>query len=82
MQALFVHGMGRSPLSGWPMLRQLRAAGWQTAHFGYMASLQSFDAIAQRLSRRIASTAAQGAYVLIGHSLGGVLIRAAFARLP
>ena len=82
MQALFVHGMGRSPLSGWPMLRQLRAAGWQTAHFGYMASLQSFDAIAQRLSRRIASTAAQGAYVLIGHSLGGVLIRAALARLP
>ena len=24
MQVLFVHGMGRSPVSGWPLLRRLR----------------------------------------------------------
>ncbi len=34
MQALFVHGMGRSPLSGLPLLVQLRRAGVLTSTFG------------------------------------------------
>lgn len=82
MRALYVHGMGRSPLSGWPMLRQLRKAGFTTAVFGYMAALEPFDAIVQRLSSRIEQLAEEGTYVVAGHSLGGVLLRAALARLP
>lgn len=82
MQALFVHGMGRSPLSGWPMLRRLRRAGLQTATFGYSSSLEAFPAIVARLAPRIAGLGANGPYVLIGHSLGGVLIRAALEALP
>ena len=82
MQVLFVHGMGRSPLSGWPMLRQLRRAGLQTHTFGYAVSRQDFAAIRLRLVARIQALAAHGDYVLVGHSLGGVLIRAALNALP
>lgn len=81
MQALFVHGMGRSPLSGWRLLARLRAEGISTHAFGYAATFQNFASIHQRLVARINAVAAQGDYVLIGHSLGGVLLRAAVASL-
>lgn len=80
-QILFVHGMGRSPLSAWPMLRRLRQAGLATHTFGYMVSLERFDAISLRLAREIKCISTGEPLVLIGHSLGGVLIRAALARL-
>ena len=82
MQALFVHGMGRSPLSGWRLLLRLRAGGIATHTFGYVTPFQNFAAIRARLATRIAVLATRGDYVLIGHSLGGVLLRAAVASLP
>lgn len=82
MQALFVHGMGRTPLSGWRMLRRLRAHGVQTHAFAYFTSLHDFAAIRSRLAARLRALAADGDYVVIGHSLGGVLLRAALAELP
>lgn len=82
LQALFVHGMGRSPLSGWPLLRQLQRAGLKTATFGYLVSLDDFSSITARLVSRIEQLAARGDYILIGHSLGGVLLRAAVGALP
>jgi pimeloyl-ACP methyl ester carboxylesterase len=82
MQVLFVHGMGRSPISGWSMLRRLRRAGLTTASFGYGVSIEDFAAIRERLVRRITGLSAQGDYVLVGHSLGGVLLRAALHALP
>lgn len=82
MQALFVHGMGRSPLSGWRLLAQLKAQGIAPHAFGYAATFQNFDAIHRRLSARIHALSARGDYVLIGHSLGGLLLRTAVAALP
>jgi pimeloyl-ACP methyl ester carboxylesterase len=82
MQALFVHGMGRSPLSGWRLLMWLRAEGITTHAFGYAATFQDFASISQRLAEKIDIVAARGDYVLIGHSLGGVLLRAAASWLP
>jgi hypothetical protein len=82
MQALFVHGMGRSPLSGWPILLRLKANGWTVGTFGYLATFQDFSSIRTRLAAKISALAEQGDYVLIGHSLGGVLLRAAVASLP
>ncbi len=82
MQALFVHGMGRSPLSGWRLLVRLRARGITPRAFGYVTPFQDFDVIRNRLVARIDALAPQGDYVLIGHSLGGVLLRAAVASLP
>jgi hypothetical protein len=34
MQALFVHGMGRTPYSAWGLLRLLRRAGLDTQTLG------------------------------------------------
>lgn len=82
MQVLFIHGMGRSPLSGWPMLHRLRRAGIKTRCFGYSAHLDDFSSIVARLASRMEKLAAEGDYVLIGHSLGGVLLRAALPSLP
>jgi hypothetical protein len=82
MQALFIHGMGRSPLSGWPLLRQLKRAGHTAASFGYTVSRDDFSTITAKLVTRITKLAAHGDYVLIGHSLGGVLLRAAVNALP
>lgn len=82
MHALFVHGMGRSPLSGWPLLKQLKRAGLKTSTFGYSVSLEDFAGIKRRLVSRISLLAERGDYVLIGHSLGGVLLRAAVNSLP
>lgn len=82
MQALFVHGMGRSPISGWRLLARLRTQGIRTHALGYVATFQSVASIRKRLVGRIDALAAHGDYVLIGHSLGGVLLRAAVAALP
>lgn len=82
MQILFVHGMGRTPLSGATMLYRLRKQGYVANIFGYSTALENFDAIRDRLCRKITQVAAQGEYVLIGHSLGGVLLRSALSGLP
>lgn len=82
MQVLFVHGMGRSSLSGWPLLWHLKHAGMKVSTFGYMVSVENFAGIRRRLSSRMSTMAARDDYVLVGHSLGGVLLRAAVNGLP
>src|SRR5262245_47294186 len=74
--------MGRSQASGWPLLWQLKRAGLATSAFGYAVSREDFDAITVRLVAKIRLLAMHDDYVLIGHSLGGVLLRAAVNRLP
>lgn len=66
------------------MLRRLRRAGLQTSTFAYTVTFEDFSAIRERLAapRIEALAAAQAAYVLVGHSLGGVLLRAAMNTLP
>ena len=82
MQVLYVHGMGRSPLSGWPLLWRLRRAGYHTHNFGHWVCSESFGAIVGRLNERLIQMAHAGDYVLVGHSLGGVLLRQALRTLP
>jgi hypothetical protein len=82
MQVLFVHGMGRSPISGWPVLRRLKSAGFAPATFGYIVSVEDFPTIRTRLAARLCELSAAGDYLLIGHSLGGVLLRSALSALP
>ena len=82
MVVLFVHGLGRSPRSGWPLLRRLRQGGLKTETFGYIAAIEGFEAIVGRLRRRLEGLAQVGPYLVVGHSLGGVLLRAAINSLP
>ncbi|MDQ3117948.1 MAG: alpha/beta hydrolase, partial [Verrucomicrobiota bacterium] len=81
MQVLFVHGMGRSPASGWWLLRQLRRAGLRTSSFGYSVSRESFAKVVNRLVARLHSLLEGEELVLIGHSLGGILLREALCSL-
>jgi hypothetical protein len=81
MLVLFVHGMGRTPVSGWPLLRRLRQAKMKTATFAYSAAFADFDTIALRLGKKIERVAASDNYVIVGHSLGGVLVRSALSQL-
>lgn len=81
LRVLFVHGMGRSPLSGWPLLWRLKRAGLRGHSFGYAVSVSDFSTIADRLVDRLEALARHGQYIVIGHSLGGVLLREAIARL-
>lgn len=82
MLVVFVHGMGRTPLSGWPLLRRFRQAGLRTTTFGYTTAFENFNSIKLRLISTISKVAGDENYILVGHSLGGVLIRAALNALP
>lgn len=81
MRALLVHGMGRSPASMALLAARLRRAGVQPQLFGYLPAAQQFASIAQRLSVRLQQLAESGEYLVVGHSLGGLLLRAALDRL-
>lgn len=82
MLALFVHGMGRTPFSAWPLLYRLRQAGLQTTTFGYSTTFENSSAIKRRLSLKVAAVASTDNYIIIAHSLGGVLIRDVLDALP
>jgi Alpha/beta hydrolase family len=77
MTLLFVHGMGRTKFSAWLLLFRLRRAGFRTATFSYSVMREEFSAIEERLGIQLRALGERGAYALIGHSLGGVLLRAA-----
>ena len=82
MHALFVHGMGRSPVSGWPLLLKLRRHGLKPRTLWYSTTFEDFATVNRRLVTAITALANAGDYVLIGHSLGGVLLRTAIKTLP
>ena len=64
------------------MLRKLKQGGIKTSTFAYVVTLQDFASIQRRLVERISTLTEQGDTMLIGHSLGGVLLRAAINALP
>ncbi|HOP39936.1 MAG TPA: alpha/beta fold hydrolase [Geobacteraceae bacterium] len=82
MNVLFVHGMGRSSLSWATTLIRFRSRGIKTFVFGYSVALQDFSAIVRSLVPVLVTLSKRGEYVLVGHSLGGVLLRAALHEMP
>jgi len=79
LRVLFVHGMGRTSVSGWPLLIRLRREGFDVASFSYSVAFETFSGIAARLSNRLIALSRDHELIVIGHSLGGVLARAAIA---
>lgn len=83
MQTLLVHGLGRTPLSFFGMAAFLRARGHHTRFFGYSSTFESVTRILGRLVRVLRELAGRGEPVgLVGHSLGGVLLRTALRDAP
>jgi alpha/beta hydrolase family protein len=82
MQLLLVHGMGRTPLSLGSLTRFLRREGHRVERLGYVAAIEGFDRIRRRVRTRLERMAQTGkAYAVIGHSLGGLALRAALDGL-
>jgi alpha-beta hydrolase superfamily lysophospholipase len=81
MHLLLIHGMGRSPLSLAILGRHLSQRGHSVRYFGYAAFLEPFAQIVNRLTATVRSSFQQRPYALIGHSLGGILARAALPAL-
>lgn len=83
MRVLLVHGLGRTPVSLQGLARALRRAGHSTRLFGYYAFAEHYDHIRQRLASELRALARSSQPVgLIGHSLGGLLLRHALMEAP
>jgi pimeloyl-ACP methyl ester carboxylesterase len=83
MRVLLVHGLGRTPASLGSLHRSLRRAGHTPQSFGYFAFAQSYEEIRLRLVLRLRRLAMVPTPVaLLGHSLGGLLLRHALADVP
>jgi len=81
MRVLLVHGMGRTALSLYGLFRHLRKAGHDAQLLGYVAAIEPFARIVDRIHNRLRELARlQRPYTVVGHSLGGLLVRAALAR--
>jgi alpha-beta hydrolase superfamily lysophospholipase len=75
--------MGRTPLSLFRLARHLRRAGHRPRVVGYIAAVERFPAIRDRVRRRLEHAARSGQpYAAIGHSLGGLFLRAALDAWP
>ncbi len=83
MQLLLAHGLGRTPLSLFGLSSALRRAGHHTRFFGYLPPLESLPRIVHRLAATLRDLSRSGEPVgLVGHSLGGLLLRMAIAEVP
>ena len=76
-----MHGLGRTPVSCFRLGRSLRRWGCEVESFPYAAFAQPYEVIVQRLVVRLETVAGRGDYAVVGHSLGGVLLREALARM-
>lgn len=81
MEAILIHGMGRTPASMLLLAARLRAAGMRPRFFAYVAALESWQDCLGRLEKFVGHQAEGGNYILVGHSLGSVLIRGVLPRL-
>jgi pimeloyl-ACP methyl ester carboxylesterase len=78
--ALLVHGMARRPGSMFVLALRLRHAGIQPWFFSYSTAREDFSQIAKRLALCLEDLSPKPC-IAIGHSLGGLLLREAIARL-
>jgi pimeloyl-ACP methyl ester carboxylesterase len=83
MLTLLAHGLGRTPISMFPLAVTLRRAGHRTQFFGYSPTFETVPRVVERLAARLRVLARFDQPVgLIGHSLGGLLLRSALAEVP
>jgi hypothetical protein len=81
VRVLLVHGLGRTPVSFVRLGRALQREGCVTASFPYAAFAQSVESIVGRLAARLDALAGASDFAVVGHSLGGLLLRAAIPRM-
>jgi len=81
MQVVLIHGLGRTPLAmsllGW----RLSLKGYQTHYFGYLALAEQFEDITGRFVHFIEEQVGSHPYMIVTHSLGGIIVRASLPHL-
>jgi hypothetical protein len=81
MHVLLIHGLGRTPLSLALLRGRLRRHGHSLHSFGYAAWWEPFEQITRRFVAWARRTASGQPYALVGHSLGNIIVRAAWPEL-
>jgi hypothetical protein len=81
MDMILIHGMGRTSASMWLLKYRLKKAGHNPILFGYSSAWDSIEKTSNRLSTLISKLDTTKNYVLIGHSLGTVIIRYTLSKL-
>ena len=81
MDAILIHGMGRTPIAMSILAARLRASHIRPHLFGYSVTFERRNQCFQRLERFITKRVKTNDYILIGHSLGAVLMRAVLPGL-
>jgi alpha/beta hydrolase family protein len=83
MRVLLIHGLGRTPLSLLGLARELGRDGHHPQLIGYVGAVESYGAIVSRVRSRLQAAARTGEpYAAVGHSLGGLILRAALGDWP
>jgi hypothetical protein len=81
MNAILIHGMGRTPLAMSILAARLRASNIRTHLFGYSVTFEGWDECIQRYKDFIKKHTQDGDYIIVGHSLGTVLTRVVLPQL-
>jgi hypothetical protein len=75
--------MGRTAFSLYRLARDLQSAGHRPWLLGYVAAFEPFERIVGRIHSRLLQLAREHRpYAVVGHSLGGLLVRAALTKSP
>lgn len=72
---VLVHGLHQTPLVMLPMARFFAKQGYQTVLFGYHSWRDELATHTQKLAKRLDALSKEASLYLVGHSLGGLLIR-------
>jgi len=79
MNMMLIHGQGRTPLAmvilGW------RLRPYRVSYFGYACFAQSLERTVARFVETIRQKMAGKPYLIVGHSLGGIIARASLPYL-
>ncbi len=75
---ILLQGMGRGRASLWVLDTRLQQAGYPILNFPYSASRNTIDGLGEQLCRFIRDNIETERYHIIAHSLGNVIVRAAF----
>ena len=81
MEIIFIHGVWRTPLSFTSLSRWVKQLGHTPHRFFYHVALEPFDHIVARYLKFIRAKTANRPYVIVAHSLGGIITRAALPHL-
>lgn len=81
MDAILIHGMGRTPAAMSILAIRLLASNIHPHLFGYSVTFEGWEDCIQRYQKFIEKRTAAHDYIIIGHSLGTVLTRATLPRL-